>query len=191
MDFLQHFLIGKPTEENGQNSIGVLTSLTGTAFTNTRLIGGVDLELADGFLTETQAGPATDGAPAANAIRPAGKHYDYTVRSTVVAMFGQIEQPIAQRWLASGGLRFEHVDYDYDNRMIAGNTRDDGTLCGAAACLYNRPADRSDDFNITSRQYLPAHRFALVVRHRSRGYCAPDTSEFTVTAAAIHCRPGF
>ena len=36
--------------------------------------------------------------------------------------------------------------------MIAGNTRDDGTACGAAGCLFNRPADRSDDFtNVTSK----------------------------------------
>lgn len=180
MDFLQHFLIGKPTEENGQHSIGMLTSLSGTAFSNTRLIGGLDLELADGFLKETQAGPATDGAPAANAIRPAGKHYDYTVHSIVSAMYGQIEQPIAQHWLASGGLRYEHVDYDYDNRMIDGNTRDDGTLCGAVACLYNRPADRSDAFNnITTRlsmTYLLSDSHSLYVT-TSRGYRAPDTSE--------------
>ena len=50
MDFLQHFLIGKPLEENGQDSVGVLTSWQITAFGNMQLLTGLDLELADGFL---------------------------------------------------------------------------------------------------------------------------------------------
>ena len=180
MDFLQHFLIGKPTEENGQDSIGVLTSLQIDAFDNTSILTGVDIEFADGFLKETQDGPATDGAPAANAIRPAGKHYDYDVRSSVAAVYGQIDQPFAQRWKLSGGVRVEYVDYDYDNRMIDGNTRDDGTTCPGAGCLYSRPADRSDDFtNVSGRLGLT---YSINDQHAlyavaSRGYRAPDTSE--------------
>ena len=102
MDFLQHFLIGKPLEENGQDSLGVLTALQTVVLDDMQLLAGIDLELADGFLKETQDGPATDGAPAANAIRPAGKHYDYEVQSKVAALYGQIEQPFAQRWQADG-----------------------------------------------------------------------------------------
>lgn len=180
MNFLQHFLIGKPVEENGQDSIGVLSALHIDAFTNTRLLAGLDVEFADGFLKETQAGPSTDGAPAANAIRPAGKHYDYDVHSAVGAIYGQIEQPFAQRWKFTGGVRLEYVDYRYDNRMLAGNTRDDGTTCGASGCLYTRPADRSDDFtNLTSKvglSYDLSDRHTLYVTG-ARGYRAPDTSE--------------
>lgn len=179
MDFLQHFLVGKPTEENGQDSLGVLTSLS-TSFGSTRVMGGIDLEMAEGFLKETQPDPATDGAPAANLIRPAGKHYDYEVTSNVAAIYGQVEQPIGERWLLSGGLRHEFVEYDYDNRMIAGNTRDDGTLCGTQACLYSRPADRKDDFDNTTARI--GVTYALTDAHSlyanaTRGYRAPDTSE--------------
>jgi outer membrane receptor protein involved in Fe transport len=180
MDFLQHFLIGKPLEENGQDSLGVLTSLSMTTGGGARILTGLDLELAEGFLKETQAGPATDGAPPANAIRPAGKHYDYQVRSSVAAVYGQIEQPFAERWTVTAGARGEYVEYDYDNRMIAGNTREDGTPCGAAGCLYARPADRKDDFtNVTSKLGLA---YALTQDHMlyvsaARGYRAPDTSE--------------
>jgi iron complex outermembrane receptor protein len=180
MDFIQHFLVGKPFEENGQESIGVLTSFDITAFKDTRILAGVDLELAQGFLKETQPGPATDGAPAANAIRPAGKHYDYEVDSRVAAIYAQLEQPFAERWKAIGGVRFEHVNYDYDNRMIAGNTAEDGTPCTPSGCLFNRPADRSDDFNnVTSKLGLvyelnDAHTLYATV---TRGYRAPDTSE--------------
>ena len=36
MDFLQHFLIGKPLEENGQDSVGVLTALQTSRASTTR-----------------------------------------------------------------------------------------------------------------------------------------------------------
>jgi outer membrane receptor protein involved in Fe transport len=180
MDFLQHFLIGKPLEENGQDSLGVLASLRTTLGSNTQLITGIDLERTDGFLKETQAGPATDGAPAANLIRPAGQHYDYEVASSVAALYGQLTQPLAEVLELSGGLRFEYVDYDYDNRILAGNTRDDGTSCTPAGCLYSRPADRDDKFsNLTARVGLawsltPSHTVFVTA---GRGYRAPDTSE--------------
>jgi iron complex outermembrane receptor protein len=179
MDFLQHFLIGKPREENGQDSVGVLSSIQIDAFTNTRLLTGLDLEMANGFLKETQAGPATDGAPGANAIRPAGKHYDYEVDSSVAAAYAQVEQPFAQRWKFTGGVRFEYVTYDYDNHMIAGNTRDDGTTC-PGGCLYSRPDDRTDDFATTtskvgvSYEISQAHTAYVTA---ARAYRAPDTSE--------------
>ena len=64
--------------------------------------------------------------------------------------------------------------------MIAGNTRDDGTPCGATGCLFNRPADRSDDFtNVTSKlglTYEVTSDHTLYVTG-ARGYRAPDTSE--------------
>src|SRR5690606_30495518 len=145
-----------------------------------QLLTGLDIEFAQGFLKEVQDGPATDGAPAANLIRPAGKHYDYEVHSRVAALYGQLEQTFAGRFKASVGARLEHVDYDYDNRMIAGNTRDDGTLCTAAGCLYARPEDRRDDFtNFTSKlgvSYSLTEDHVLYVS-AARGYRAPDTSE--------------
>ncbi|HEY6644183.1 TonB-dependent receptor [Povalibacter sp.] len=180
MDFLQHFLIGKPTEENGQDSIGVLSSLHIDAFTNTSILTGIDIEFADGFLKETQDGPATDGAPPANIIRPAGKHYDYTVGSSVAAAYAQVDQPFASRWKLSAGVRVEYVHYEYDNRMIAGNTRDDGTACPGAGCLYSRPADRSDEFTSPTGKIgltysiNDSHAIYATATH---GYRAPDTSE--------------
>lgn len=180
MDFLQHFLIGKPLEENGQDSLGVLATFDIRSFKDTRLLAGLDLERAEGFLEETQAGPATDGPPAANLIRPAGKHYDYEVQSQVAALYGLLEQPLAPQLKLTAGVRFEHVRYDYDNRMLSGNTRDDGTPCAPEGCLYHRPEDRTDDFsNLTSKLGLT---YALSDAHTlyvsaARGYRAPDTSE--------------
>lgn len=180
MDFLQHFLIGKPREENGQDSLGVLTSLHFDAFTNTSILTGFDIEFADGFLKEAQDGPATDSTSAANAIRPAGKHYDYTVDSSVAALYAQLDQPFASKWKLTAGLRLEYVNYDYDNRTIAGNTRDDGTLCSGGGCLYSRPADRSDDFTSPTGKIGLAYSINeahTLYATATRGYRAPDTSE--------------
>lgn len=179
MDFIQHFLIGKPLEDNGQDSLGVSSDFAVRVLANTDLLAGLDIEAAQGFLKETQPGPATDGAPAANIIRPAGNHYDYEVDSAVVAAYAQATQPIGPLQLI-GGVRVEHVEYDYDNRMIAGNTREDGTNCTASGCLYSRPADRKDDFtNVTSRigaSYALSDDHSLFAAV-ARGYRAPDTSE--------------
>jgi iron complex outermembrane receptor protein len=156
MDFLQHFLIGKPLEHNAQTS----TMASGTlrlGFLDSRVEARmtVDAESASTELTEFQPGPATDGTPAANAIRPAGFHYDYTVDSSTLGATLALKVDFAEEWSLSAALRADRTRYDYDNRMIDGNTRDDGTSCGATGCLYSRPADRRDTFdNVAPRVTL-------------------------------------
>jgi iron complex outermembrane recepter protein len=180
MEFLQHFLIGKPLEENGQDSIGVLASFNFANDAGLNLITGIDLERAESFLIEDQSGPATGGAPAALAIRPAGKHYDYETTSTVVAAYVHAEQALAEDWHLTAALRGERVEYDYDNRMLTGNTTESGTACGFGGCLFNRPADRSDTFDYVTPNlgisYLFGRDHAVYVA-AARGYRAPDTSE--------------
>ncbi len=146
MEFLQHFLLGKPLERNGQESTGLITTLAWEADPDWAVTLGLDLEFADSFLLEEQDGPTTDGSPAANAIRPAGKHYDYGVRSQVAALYGHGERRWSDRWRLTAGLRGEYVAYDYDNRMLAGNTDESGVPCGPTGCLYSRPADRRDTY---------------------------------------------
>ena len=48
--------------------------------------------------------------------------------------------------LATLGARLEYVGYDYENNMLSGRTRDDGTPCGFGGCRFNRPHDRRDSF---------------------------------------------
>ena len=98
-------------------------------------------------LTEYQPGPARDGAPPANAIRPAGFHYDYTVDSWTVGATLALDYRINEQFTATAALRADSTNYDYDNHMIDGNSSDAGIPCGAAGCLYARPADRSDRFD--------------------------------------------
>ena len=145
MEFLQHFLPGQPLEENGHVSAGALATfaLDGN---DHRTIFGVDVEWADMFLKQTQDGP-TVGSPFLVETRPEGKHYDYDVTSTNVAVYVQTDWAVDERFSIAAGLRLNYIAYDYDNRMLDGNTRDDGTPCGFGGCLYSRPADRSDSLS--------------------------------------------
>ncbi|MEN9704153.1 MAG: hypothetical protein RLZZ393_32 [Pseudomonadota bacterium] len=179
MDFLQHFLIGKPMEDNGQDSGGFMLTWDRHGSGGRHVVAGTDVEVGRDTLVEYQPKVATDGSAAANAIRPKGYHYDYTVNTLTRAVYGHLEQPLGPFKLTLGA-RGEWVAYTYDNHLIAGNTRDDGTTCGAAGCLYMRPADRKDGFaNFTPKASL-AYAFAdsqLIYGNAARGYRAPDTSE--------------
>jgi outer membrane receptor protein involved in Fe transport len=180
MEFLQHFLLGKPLERNGQESAGVMTSLTWDSDPEWMLVTGADLELAESFLFQAQDGPTTDGTPAANAIRPAGKHYDYTVRSYVVAAYAHGERRFGDRWRTTAGVRAEAVNYDYDNRMLAGNTDENGAPCGTGGCLYSRPADRTDAFfNVAPKLGLSFDLAdsALAYVNASVGFRPPEMTE--------------
>lgn len=173
MDFLQHFLPGQPTEDNGQESVAVtLTRYRNTA--RLALTGGLDLEVARGFLEEFQSQPETGTPP-----RPQGLHYDYEAWQYLLAPYLQARYALADRWELSGGLRVEYLLYDYDNRMLAGNTRADGTPC-TPPCLFNRPADRSDGFlNLAPNAgllYRISDRSSAYLT-LTRGFRAPQAAE--------------
>jgi iron complex outermembrane recepter protein len=178
MDFLQHFLLGQPVEDNGQDSGGMMLS-TARDFGGGTVIAGLDAELARSSLLQQQAGPTTDGPPEANAIRPAGRQYDYTVDSGVVAAYASWRRPLVPRWSLEAGLRLEHARYDYDNRMIDGNTDENGVPC-PGGCLYARPADRSDDFtNLAPRIGVVWNLADPLTAYLSlaRGFRAPEATE--------------
>jgi len=150
MQFLQHFLPGEPLEQNGQNSAGVQTSLSGT---NGKLDwrSGVDLEWATGHLYEFQQRPAV-GSAFIVATRPVGAHYDYDVDSLMGALHYDLRYSLTDDVAVVQSARLEYLGYDYTNHMLDGNTRDDGTPCPIAACLYTRPSDRDDSYtNVAAR----------------------------------------
>jgi outer membrane receptor protein involved in Fe transport len=144
MQFMHFAIPGQPIEDNGHHSFGVLSSATFTG-THHQIATGVDAEWSDIFLEQTQFGPA-QGTPPVRETRPEGKHYDYGVNSISLAAFVQTGYQLNERISLGGGLRLEFMHYDYDNHMLSGNTRDDGTTCGFGGCLYSRPADRTDSF---------------------------------------------
>ena len=144
MRFLHHAMPGQPVEENGQVSAGLISAVTFSR-TNSRTITGIDLEWSDMYLEQFQAGP-TAGSPMQQETRPQGWHYDYSATGLTGAAFVQTEINLGERTILSGGVRFEYTHYDYRNHMVSGNTRDDGSVCGAGGCLYSRPDDRKDTF---------------------------------------------
>ncbi|MEO1246309.1 MAG: TonB-dependent receptor [Pseudomonadota bacterium] len=178
MEFLQHFLPGQPLEENGHVSLGFL-SLLSDSRGKLDWSAGLDLDLSDVFLEQTQAGP-TEGSAFLVATRPPGKHYDYDVTGFAIALYGQTEYALSERLSLSTGLRVEHTRYSYRNRMLDGNTRDDGTQCGFGGCLYTRPADRSDAYTnlapkiaLRLRTGVAGSSFLRV----ARGFRAPQMTE--------------
>jgi iron complex outermembrane receptor protein len=178
MDFSQHFLIGKPFEHNAQTSY----LLTGAWLKNARPFNArlaFDAESATTELTEFQPGPATDGAPAANAIRPAGFHYDYSVVSRTFGASASLEYAFSSEWRASIALRADTTGYEYDNHMLDGNTDQNGVSCGATGCLYSRPADRSDRFDNVSPRFTLSwdNGEHLAYFNASTGHRPPEMTE--------------
>ena len=176
MNFLQHFLPGQALEENGHDSLGLQT-LWMNQRGNWQL--GLELEYTSGFLKETQAGPTVGSAFLTETIPP-GKHYDYEVDADLIGLFTRYHEDINDALSITVGLRYQYIGYDYDNKMLPGRTREDGTPCGSGGCRFNRPADRKDTFS----DWSPTLGFIydLSDRHQvhgsvSRGFRAPQTTE--------------
>jgi iron complex outermembrane recepter protein len=175
MTFLQHFLPGEPQEKNGHTSAGVQVNLFG----DDKWILGLDGEATDGFLKEHQAEPIT-GNPFLAATIPEDDHYDYEVDARVLAVFGQYKVELSENTDIIFGARYEWLSYDYDNQMIDGRTKDDGTPCGFGGCRFNRPADRDDSFTNFSPKLGLVHRFSdsrQLYAQLASGFRAPEATE--------------
>ena len=176
MDFLQHFLPGTPLENNGQDSAGLLFTWSA----NENLSTGIDLEWANGELLEYQEEQIESGSEFLKETRPQGYHYDYSAKAISLAGWMQWQGNVSDHVRMNAGLRAEHLSYNYNNRMLSGNTRDDGTECGFGGCLYSRPADRSDNFtNISPELGLNVDLNANMIGFLriARGFRAPQATE--------------
>ena len=178
MVFLQHFLPGQPTETNEQTSGG---ALAGQGFSVGAWAGrfGAQIEVMQGSLLEIQDRPTT-GSAFLVATRPAGRHYDYGVDSIMAAGFYDLTGTLADGLRLVHSLRLEHLGYDYKNRHLTGNSRDDGSACGFGGCLYTRPASRKDDFTEVAgrvgveRDFDARHSGYLML---STGFRPPQATE--------------
>ncbi len=144
MNFIQHFLVGKPLEDNDQTSAGMIV---GHRFEGDTLVvnSGLQIEAFRGGLREFQEAPSI-GSPFIVSTRPQGLHYDYEVDGRSAAGFYDLDLAIGERWHLLHSGRVEWQEFDYDNKALDGNTRDDGQPCALGNCLYTRPADRKDSF---------------------------------------------
>jgi|AP95_1055475.scaffolds.fasta_scaffold00125_3 outer membrane receptor protein involved in Fe transport len=175
MTFLQHFLPGQAIEENGHDSIGLLALWHNESWW--RL--GFELEYTEGFLKETQPNPTT-GSAFLEATIPQGKHYDYEVAASLAGLFVEFERDLSDRFKFTGSIRYQYTNYDYDNRMLDGRTRDDGTECGFGGCRFSRPGDREDSFNNWSPKLGFIYDWSSdhqVFGSISHGFRAPQATE--------------
>ena len=179
MEFLQHYLPGTPVENNSHKSFGLITSYV-YKLDNIQFTSGVQAEIAKVKLEEFQKFSLTTSTAFNNAVRPQGFHYNYGVDSRSVAVFfGFDEFFIGENSSAFGDLRLEHNDYSYDNKILAGNTKDDGTPCGFGGCYYSRPEDRDDNFDeVSFRLGLQKEvNFLTVFSQISLGFRPPQMTE--------------
>ena len=177
MTFLQHYLPGQAQEKNGQSSVGIQTSYQLDADDKAVWIGA-DLEWADMWVKEFQANPL--GTP--DNVRFQGQHYDFEVQSQQYSLFANGEWQASEKLTLEAGLRFESLTYDYQNNMIDGSTRDDGSLCNSStgSCRYFRPSDRSDtsddvNYQIGAHYELAASTGAFF--RLASAYRAPQINE--------------
>lgn len=179
MNFLQHFLPGDPLEENGQTGAGLLLSYHFSPQQQLNMIVGADAEYTDASLRQAQQAP-TQGSDFLRETVPVGKHYDYDVRANVAALFTQLRWTLTDKWTVQAGTRFESTHYDYQNRMLSGRTRDDGSSCGFGGCRYSRPPSGSHRFANWSGDFGFIHQLtasdSLYARY-SRAHRAPQATE--------------
>ncbi len=179
MAFRQHFLPGKPLEENGQKSLGFQSAVYTETSNGLNYSIGLDGEISDGFLKQTQDQP-TEGSAFLQETIPLGKQYDYQVDARMLAPFIHMDWQLGEQWQLTSGIRYEYMEYDYNNQMIAGRTRDDGTDCGFGGCRYSRPEDSTDSFNNWSPKLGVIYQLensALLFTNISRGFRAPQATE--------------
>tara|TARA_B100000446_G_scaffold35870_1_gene31527 strand:- start:1032 stop:3152 length:2121 start_codon:yes stop_codon:yes gene_type:complete len=175
MEFLMHFLPGQPIEKNAQDSVGFLSSYETAVSDSLRLWVGLEGEWANMEVEETQPNELSPTSE-----RYQGDHYDFEVTSLQFAGFINAEWQLHERMALEAGVRWETIEYDYDNKLLVGSTRDDGSLCDGDPCRYFRAADREDRFTNASG-HLGA-RFDLSANWNSyirvaSAYRAPQVNE--------------
>ena len=120
------------------------------SFPNHKLSFGINFEMAGIQLEEFQENKLTTSSAFNNAVRPQGLHYDFEVDTNLFAVFLSHEFITDDDFKIFSNVRTERLNYDYDNLMLDGRTRADGSACGFGGCYYSRPADTDISFSDNS-----------------------------------------
>jgi outer membrane receptor protein involved in Fe transport len=168
MQFLQHFLPWKSLEENSHRSIGLQAQFSKT-YDDISLISGFDWDHTEGDLQETQA-------EAFSPTIPQGEHYNYSVQADIYSPFAQINWQVSEQSSVLAGLRYEHTDYDYNNRLS------DGDACevGVENCRFTRPTDSFLSFKEWSAKLGFNHQWTAnhaLFGQLAQGHRAPQVTE--------------
>ncbi|MEQ9434505.1 TonB-dependent receptor [Hyphomonas sp.] len=135
MIFSQHFLPNGGVEKNAHTGGGLMARYGWQASDVLELRVGTDVDVASGYLKEIQPDPF--GFFPGDTRFPQGVHYDYTVDTTTLALWGEAEWRLGNNVSFLAGLRGEAHEYDYTTDAPAGiNGR------------FNVPANRTDSFDL-------------------------------------------
>ena len=125
-----------------QNTALDLRLLSGGDDRSTRWVGGLYLRDQQQTLNRAYTFAAGDFA----------SRYD----TTNAALYGQLDVPLAERWTATVGLRWEQRDWDYsDNSSGLGLSSDDEDFWGGRVALEYRTDNGLLWYGLVSRGYKP------------------------------------
>jgi len=172
MEFLMHFLPGKPLEKNKHSSVGLLSAYTKELDGGHKIILGTDFEYTEGELSEVQNNPTFVFPSGFVSDFVQGTHYDYEVDATVIAPYIHTEWQVLDKTRVTAGLRYEFTKYDYTNNTNSATLPDSGR--------YLRPDSGEDTFSNFSPklglvQQLTEDTAAFI--NYARGTRAPQTSD--------------
>jgi len=182
MEFRQHYLPSEALEENSHLSVGLTSSYHWALDNNVALILGLDLEGTQGELTETQQKPDQFGFGKA---RQQGLHYKFNVDASTIAPYVQANWRYNDILTFSGSLRFDVINYNYDNLIADGTTKGDGSSCvdneaRPVGCLYQRPPDSDDSYESLSAKVGFNYRLGgqtALFGDWSQGFRAPQITD--------------
>ncbi|WP_084395979.1 TonB-dependent receptor [Henriciella aquimarina] len=168
MAFAQHFLPNGGVEENGHDAVGFQSKYEVEASDRLTWRIGADVDLASGWLKETQLEPF--GFFPGDDRFPVGVHYDYDVDTTMLGLWTEAEWAVSETVMVLAGLRGETHDYDYETDVPAGvNGR------------FKVPDDREDSFDLLTPKlgaiWTPQGSSVSYYVNYARGERAPQASD--------------
>ncbi len=129
--------------ESGDDSYGILLKYKQgiSSLDNAFWIAGIDLDYSQGFTRQIYI-ERTDNDPGRYwlSYARAGNIYDYRVDFMSASPYIHIESDLGDRWRINAGLRYDWVEYDYDNHL--------GT--DLTSPIHKRPADTRLDMDHVS-----------------------------------------
>ncbi|NOX09396.1 MAG: TonB-dependent receptor [Gammaproteobacteria bacterium] len=136
------------TYKTDNRSIGMLVKYRQDFKPNrTRLVLGADIDHSPGRRLEKEISPTRVGN-VYTSYTVVGDIYDYDVTYQGVSPYVHVETSLSERIRLTGGLRYDMMSYDYDNKL--------SVLTGDP---HNRPADIKVDFSHLSPKLGITYRF--------------------------------
>lgn len=168
MEFAQHFLPNGGFEKNGHDGGGVMAKYEVDVSEVLTVRVGADADVSSGWLKETQPDPF--GFFPGDTRFPTGVHYDYTIDTTMLGIWGEAEWDVSGDLKILAGLRGETHDYDYTTDVPPGpNGR------------FLVPENREDSFDLLTPKigaiWAPGGSALSYYANYTRGERAPQASD--------------